>query len=82
MSKNFVIENWMVTERGLSGNELVLYAIMWKESKKGEKVVQGDYAALSAQMGTTIPTLYNCIKKLTERGLITQERKGEYKLIA
>lgn len=81
MSKKFEIENWMVSDKGLSGNELVLFAIMWEESGKGQKSVMGDYAALSAQMGTTIPTLYNCLKKLAERGLIVQEKKGEYRML-
>lgn len=80
MSKNYVIESFMTGRLGLSGNELVLYAILWKESDRGMKQVAGDYTALSERMGTTIPTMYNCIKKLCERGYVVQVSKGMYEV--
>ena len=76
--KRFEVLNWMTERLGLSGNELVLFAIMWKESKGGEKALVGDYTALSAAMGVTIPTMYNCAQKLMKRGYVVQPRKGIY----
>lgn len=81
MSKNYLIESFMTGELGLSGNELVLFAILWKESERGTKQVEGDYTAISARMGTTIPTMYNCIRKLMDRGLVTMPVKGMYEVL-
>lgn len=80
MVKNWMIEGFMVERLNLSGNELVLYALLWKESNKGEKVVEGDYTAISQRMGITIPTMYNCIRKLQERGYVEQVEKGIYRV--
>ena len=82
MSKNYVIESFMTGSLGLSGNELVLFAILWKESEQGSRQVEGDYTAISERMGTTIPTMYNCMKKLVDRGFIRQEEKSLYSVIA
>ena len=78
--KSFEIENFMTASLGLSGNELVLYAIMWKESEKGTKPVPMDYNGWSEAMGVKVPTVYNCINKLMERGVIDQECKSVYRL--
>lgn len=78
--KNFIVENWMVTGLGLSGNELVLFAILWKASKRGASEVACDYTNISAAMGVTVPTMYNSAKKLTDKGYIVQARKGVYRI--
>ena len=78
MSKNYVIESFMTGTLGLSGNELVLFAILWKESEQGSRQVEGDYTAISQRMGTTIPTMYNCIRKLMDKGYVTMPVKGMY----
>lgn len=80
MSKNYVIESFMTGSLGLSGNELVLFAILWKESERGTKQVEGDYTAISARMGTTVPTMYKCIGRLTDRGLVSIPKKGFYEV--
>lgn len=82
MSKNYVIENFMTAQLGLSGNELVLFSILWKESEKGTKIVESDYNSISQRMGTSIPTMYSCMKKLVDRGFIRQEEKSLYSVIA
>ena len=51
-----VIENFMTSELGLSGNQLVLYAHLWAESKQGTQTVGDDYAKYSAAINVTIPT--------------------------
>lgn len=81
MSKSFQIESFMTGRLGLSGNELVLFGILWKASDRGSKVVEGDYTNLSALMGTSIPTMYNCIRKLQERGYVEQVEKGVYSVV-
>lgn len=76
--KSFSIESFMTEQLGLSGNELVLFAILWKESKAGKEKVQGNYSFLSGRMGVTIPTMYNAVKRLIERGFVEQPEKGVY----
>lgn len=85
ITKKFEIESFMTESLGLSGNELVLFALLWHESKGGKREVAGDYVGLSKAINTTIPTLYNVLKKLVERGYI--EKAGEtqgsgYKVLA
>lgn len=78
--KSFEIESFMTQQLKLSGNELVLYAIMWKESDKGAKPLQMDYNGWSEAMGVKVPTVYNCLNKLMERGIVDQECKSVYKI--
>jgi predicted transcriptional regulator len=75
-----MIEKFMTAKLGLSGNELVLFSILWKESDKGQKIVEGDYTRLSEGMNVTIPTMYSCMKKLQNRGYVEQVEKGLYQV--
>ena len=67
-----VIENFMTSELGLSGNQLVLYAHLWAESKQGTQTVGDDYAKYSAAINVTIPTYYSTRNSLIARNLITK----------
>ena len=81
MKKRIIcIEGWQVSQLGLSGNKLVLFALIWQNSNHGKSVVPLDYTEVSGAMGTTIPTMYNCIRKLQERGYVEQVEKGIYRL--
>ena len=81
MIKEVSIKSFMTTRLGLSGNELVLFAICWKESDGGSDAFALDYSEVSAAMGTSIPTMYNCAKKLTDRGYLEpQTEKGVYRV--
>lgn len=77
-----IIEGFMTTELGLNGNQLVLFAILWGESKKGVEAVADNYAKYSGLMNTTIPTYYNTAKKLEERGVIRKTDDGKWVLAA
>ena len=67
-----VIENFMTSELGLSGNQLVLYAHLWAESKQGTQTVGDDYAKYSAAINVTIPTYYSTRNSLIARNLVTK----------
>ena len=67
-----VIENFMTSELGLSGNQLVLYAHLWAESKQGTQTVGDYYAKYSAAINVTIPTYYSTRNSLIARNLITK----------
>lgn len=77
-----IIESFMTNELGLNGNQLVLFAILWGESKKGLIEVTDDYAKYSGLMNTTIPTYYNTAKKLEERGVIRKLDNGKWNIKA
>ena len=79
--KSFEIESFMTERLKLSGNDLVLYAIMWKETAKGTKNVPLDYQGWAAMMGASVPTLYSCLDRLVKKGYINQECKTIYGLV-
>jgi DNA-binding MarR family transcriptional regulator len=66
----FYVMKWMTSRLGLSGNELVAYAYLYEVTADGTKPYDGGYTELSEVMGTTIPTVYNTLKKLKERGFL------------
>lgn len=78
MTRKIEILPFMTSELGLSGNELVLFAIMWRDSEKGVKDVECDYTTMSGEMNVSFPTMYNCLKKLADRGYIMQKTKSIY----
>lgn len=80
MKKRIIcIEDWQIKELGLNGNKLVLYALIWQNSNKGKDNVQLDYTEVSGAMGTTIPTMYNCLKDLCRLDILVQVGKCEYR---
>ena len=82
MKKRIIcIEGWQVSQLGLSGNKLVLYALIWQNSNHGKSAVPLDYTEVSGAMGTTIPTMYNCLKDLVKSGIIEQTGKCEDKCV-
>lgn len=76
MSRNITIENWMAKQLGLNGNSLVLFAIIWRESKQGQDMFIDNYADHSAAMNTSIPTYYNTLGKLVTKGLLRKVDGG------
>ena len=75
---NITIEPWMATKTGLSGNKLILFALLWYESKQGKEEVSPDYTQISAVMGTTHPTMYNCLKDMVRAGILLATGKNSY----
>ena len=79
MIKNgFMIYDWMV-EKGLSGNELVCFAYLYKATGNGQQVYNGGYEGIAKAMGVTFPTAYNVLRKLRGSGMVTFD---EFKNIA
>jgi hypothetical protein len=80
MKKRIIcIEGWQVSQLRLSGNKLVLYALIWQNSNHGKSAVSIDYTEVSEAMGTTIPTMYNCLKDLCRLDILVQVGKCEYR---
>lgn len=64
-----VIRPWMV-ELGLSGNELIVFALINGFSMDGKSTFNGGLEYLCNQTGIARRTVINCLKRLTEAGLI------------
>lgn len=70
MKKSFLVETWMMKDLGLSGNQLIMYAYLHDVTGKGTKSFTGGYTELSGALTMTVPTVYNIIGKLREKGYI------------
>ena len=73
MKKSFLVETWMMKDLGLSGNQLIMYAYLHDVTGKGRNAFTGGYAELSGALTMTVPTVYNIIGKLRDKGYITPE---------
>ena len=83
-----VIQGWMVTNLKLTGNELIIYALIYGLSQTDNQKCTASQTYLSEAAGCDESTLRRVIKRLTEKGLITKDsvvRKGvtynEYKAL-
>ena len=75
--ENFIIENFMTAQLGLNGNQLVLYAVLYKDTKGGKSPVKDDYTRYSSAMNVTAPTYYSTLKKLVERGIVFRKEQAD-----
>ena len=67
------IQGWMVSELGLSGNELILYALIYGFSQDGETSFSGSLSYICKWLNVSKPTAINLLKSLVERGVIIKE---------
>lgn len=73
--KNYiVIQSFMVSELGLKGNELLIYAIIFGFSQTAGQAFYGSLTYLESWTNSTRPTVISSLKSLVEKGLI---EKGE-----
>lgn len=70
-----VIESWMVNELGLSGNELICYAVIYGFSQDGESEYKGSQSYLAECMNVTRETVVRILKELTKNGLIVRREE-------
>ena len=68
--EKFSIESFMTRDLKLNGNELVAYAFLNAVTNGGKEVYMGGYTELAEAMGVTVPTTYNVLRKLVDRGLV------------
>ena len=74
MNKNsyITIQSWMREELGLSGNELMTYAIVYGFSQDGESRFTGSRQYIADWCGCTTRSVQTVLNNLTDRGLITK----------
>ena len=68
----FVIQSFMVTDLGLSGNDLMVYAIIYGFSQDGESVFRGSRQYLANWCNSTVRGIQKNLNRLMELGLIKQ----------
>lgn len=71
-----VIHGWMVNELNLTGNELLVFAIIYGFSQDGESKFTGSRSYLAEWCNTSLPTVDAALKKLIEKGLIKKETEN------
>lgn len=69
------IQAFMVNELHLSGNELIVYAVIFGFSQDGESWFTGSRGYLAAWCQTSEKSVTNNLKKLLEKGLIEKRTK-------
>lgn len=67
-----VIQGWMVTELGLKGNDLLVYAIIYGFSQDEESIFYGSRQYLADWCCSTVRGIQNNLNHLIELGLIEQ----------
>lgn len=66
----YVVQGWMRNKLGLSGNELIVYAIIYGFSQNEEQFYNGGLKYLSDAVGSHKTTVLRNIDALIEKGLI------------
>ena len=75
-NENFVaIQGWMVTELGLKGNSLLIYAIIYGFSQAEGQVFTGSLQYLADWTNSTRQGALRILKNLIEAGLIIKKEK-------
>lgn len=70
-NENFiVIQGWMISELGLKGNELLIYAIIYGFSQDEETLFKGGLQYLMDWTNSSKPTVLNALKNLLDKGFI------------
>ena len=74
--KNYiVIQSFMVSDLGLKGNELLIYAIIFGFSQTTGQAFHGSLSYLESWTNSTRPTVVACLKSLVEKGLLEKEEQ-------
>lgn len=68
-----VIQGWMVTELGLKGNELLIYALIYGFSQTEGQVFNGSLQYLADWTNSTKQGVLKNLKSLVEKGLIEKK---------
>lgn len=72
MKKGYItIPEWML-HLGLSGNELLVFAVIYGFSQDGESEYRGGYRWISKFLGVAEKTVRNILSTLSEKGFLTK----------
>lgn len=71
-----VVQGWMITELGLKGNELLIYAVIHGFSQVPNQSFTGNLKYLEDWTNSSKQTVINCLKSLIDKNFITRIEKG------
>lgn len=75
-SDNFiVIQGWMVSELGLKGNELLVYALIYGFTQNGSQAFAGTLQYIADWCNATRRSVGGCLKALVGKGLLRKEEE-------
>jgi len=66
----YVVHGWMISELGLKGNELLVYAIIYGFTQIEEQWFYGTRRYLAEATGATIKSIQNTLGSLVEKGIL------------
>ena len=66
---------WMITELGLKGSELIIYAVIFGFSQDGSTMYTGSAQYLADWTNTTKQSVFKVLKSLTDRKLIIRHEE-------
>lgn len=70
-----VVQGWMITELGLKGNELLIYAVIHGFSQVPNQAFTGSLQYLADWINGSKQTVINCLKSLVDKDLIIKTEK-------
>lgn len=70
------IQSFMINELHLKGNALLIYAIIYGFSQDGNQWYTGSSQYLAEWTNTSKRAVYDCLKKLTEDGIIEKKERN------
>ena len=76
MRNYIVIQDFMLTDLGLTGNDLLVYALVYGYSQDGESEYYGSLSHISELLRLDRSTVIRVLNRLVERGLV-RKRDGE-----
>lgn len=77
MNESFKIFGWMTTDLKLSSNELLVYAIIFRDTVEGNGSFDKGSGYIANLLNLSRPYVFTILKKLTERGYIERIAKSE-----
>lgn len=74
LDENFLtIQGWMFNKLGLSGNEVIVYAIIYGFTQNGEDWFEGSLKYICESIGASKSTVLRILRTLESRGVIKKE---------
>lgn len=69
------LQGWMLTDLGLKGNELIIYACIYGFSQAEDQVFSGSLQYLADWTNSTKQSVTKCLKSLVEKGYLIKADK-------
>ncbi len=75
-NNSIMIKGWMVNDLNLSGNELIVYALIFGFSQDGESEFYGSLSYIGSAINASKPTVIKVINSLVEKDLVFKNQNS------